>query len=126
MKLTATTQKHVNIYYASLNTGTYGKIIVALDGDAKLDQGSKEGHYTLASTAVNEKQYWIHDQDAIWYNKKRKTWMIGDKKNLGTSRCGLHSTNDTTGPEEATTWKYLKEKGNWKSTSNIFGSPSMY
>ena len=121
-----------------MNTGTYGKIIVALDGgaklivrldgDAKLAHGSKEGHYTLASTAVNGKQYWIQDQgsNAIWYDKKFKKWRIGDKQYNGTSTSSLHSTDDALISEKATSWNYWNEDGGWMSTSNMFGSLSTY
>ena len=112
-----------------MNTGAYGKLIVTLDGEAKLAQRHLEGLYTLASTPVNGKQTWIHEQgsDAIWYDKKCKHWKIGPKEDLGTNKCFLHSTNNTTGPEEATTWKYWNDNENdWMPTSNIFESPSMY
>ena len=111
----------------TLNTGAYAKLIVTLDGDAKLYHSDIEGHYIMASTTVNGKQTWIHDQgsNAIWYDKENTSWNIGHKENLGINKCGLHSTNDATGPEEATTWEYHRN-GEWKSISNIFGSPSMY
>ena len=111
----------------TLNTGAYGKLIVTLDGDAKLCHSDLEGHYTLASTPVNGKQYWTHDQGsyAIWYDKDFR-WLIGPKEHLGTELCWLHSINDTTRPEEATTWNYVYENDKWKLTSNIFGSSSMY
>ena len=112
----------------TLNTGAYGKLIVTLHGDAKLAQGRREGHYTLASTTVNGKQTWIHDQGshAIWYDKEFNHWKIGRKEWLGTSRCCLHSTNDTIEPKEATTWKYWNNRRGWIPTSNILESPSMY
>ena len=112
----------------TLNTGTYGKLIVTLDGDAKLAQSDSEGLYTLASSPVNGKEYWIQDQgsNAIWYdNEDPKNWVLGPKKNLGSGIFNLYSTNDTTGPEEARTWNYNRN-GEWKPTSNIFGSSSMY
>ena len=118
-----------------MNTGAYDDyhpyddLIVKLYGDAKLAQGRKGGHYNLASTTVNGKKYWIHDQgsNAIWYYKEQKCWHIGPKKILGTAKCCLYTTNDTTGPEEATTWIYWNRNENeWMPTSNIFESPSMY
>ena len=40
------------------------------------------------------------------------------KEDLGTDECWLHSRNDATGPEEATTWKYvpLNENDEWMPT----------
>ena len=110
-----------------MNTGAYGQLIVTLDGDAKLAQSHTEGIYTVASMPKNGKQYWIQDQgsNAIWYEKEKKDWLIGRKEDLGTDICSLYSRNDTTGPEEATTWKYL-ENGRWMSTSNIVRSLGMY
>ena len=97
-----------------LNTGAYddyhpyGKLIVTLYGDAKFAQSNFEGHYTLASTAVNGKHTWIHEQhsNVIWYEKENECWMIGYEEDLGTSKCGLHSTNDTRG-HSTTTWTEL-------------------
>ena len=106
----------------SFNIGVY----IKLDGDAKLAQGNVEGYYTLTSTLVNGKQNWIHVQKskAIWYDKK---WRIGGKENLGTTTSGLYSTRDVNSPKDATTWKYWNyDDGEWMSTSNIFGSSSMY
>ena len=119
------------LIHNTLNTGAYvdyDHLIVKLDVDAKLVHGHLEGHYTLASTAVNGKHYWIHHQGAyaIWYDKEFNNWKIGHKLDFRTGICGLHSTNDTTGPEEVTTWKYWNENDEWKSTSNIFKSPSMH
>ena len=111
-----------------MNTGTYDKLIVALDGDAKLCHSVIEGHYTLASTPVNGKQTWIHDQGsyAIWYEKNGNNWNIGTKDNLETSIYWLHSTYDTNGPEEDTRWKYWSKNDDWISTTIIFGPSSMY
>ena len=135
--LTATFIKHVNVLsqiipysYLILNPFNTGALLkVTLDGEAKLAQGSREGYYTLNSPPVNGKQNWIHIQgsNAIWYEKENNSWYIGDKKDLGTSTCGLHSTKNTKSPEEATTWKYFnKDNDEWRSTLNIFGSASMY
>ena len=113
----------------SFNIGVYSSVYITLDGDAKLAQGNVEGYYTLTSTLVNGKQNWKHVQSskAIWYDKEFKNWKIGDKKSLGTSTCRLFSTNDVNSPKDATTWKYWNtDDGEWMSTSNIFGSSSMY
>ena len=115
------------LIFNTLNTGASSNLIVTLDGNAKLAHSIREGHYILTSIPVNGKQCWIQEQgsNAIWYDKKNTGWSIGSKKNLGTDKCDLHSTNDTTGPEEATTWSYWNKK-EWMPTSNIFGSSSMY
>ena len=104
-----------------MNTGSSGNLTVTLDGVAKL--ANIEGHYSL-----NGKQYWIQDQgsNAIWYDKKLKKWRIGDKKHNGTSTSSLYSTNDASGPENVTAWKYWNDYGGWKSTSNVFGSLSRH
>ena len=53
-------------------------------------------------------------------------WNIAHKMYLGSSVCGLYSATNEIAPEEATTWKY-SDDGDWKTTtSNIFGSLSMY
>ena len=118
---------HIISYLILITLDTGALLNITLDGDAKLAQSHREGHYTLASTAVNGKKTWIHDQgsNVIWYDKELNNWKIGTKKNLGTTTCSLYSTNDTRGPEEAITWKYWNDY-EWISTSNIFGSPSMY
>ena len=51
---------------------------------------------------------------------------IGNYENLGTSTCNLYSTNDVNSPKDAKTWKYWNNDDEWTSTSNIFGSSSMY
>ena len=111
----------------SFNIGVY----ITLDGDAKLLQGGKEGYYILTSTLVNGKQNWINVQSsktfAIWYDIEYKNWKIGSYESLGTSTSSLKSTNDVNSPKDATTWKYWNyDDGEWMTTSNIFGSSSMY
>ena len=101
---------------------------VTLEGGAKSTHSNRQGLYTLTSILVNGKQYWIQDQgsNAIWYDKKFKKWRIGDKQHNGTSTSSLHSTDDALVPEKATAWNYWNEDGGWMSTSNMFGSLSMY
>ena len=113
-----------------MNTGSL--LEVTLEGDAKSSkaQGNTEGYYTLNSTLVNGKQNWIQVQGsgAIWYNETNDDWMIGDKENLGSSTCCyLHSwANNAKSPEDATTWMYVNDDGEWLPTYNIFGSLGMY
>ena len=52
-------------------------------------------------------------------------WKIGLKQKIGSDACGLHSVTNEMAPEEATKWKYYKN-GDWITTSDIFGSLSMY
>ena len=105
------------------NTGVSGNLTVTLDGGAKLAHSNREGHYIL-----NGKQYWIQDQgsNAIWFDKKFKKWRIGDVKHNGTSTSSLYSTNLALVPENVTAWKYWNDDGGWMSTSNVFGTLSMY
>ena len=102
---------------------------VKLDGDAKLAQISKEGYYYLNSVLVNGKENWMQYQgsNAIWYDNHYKTWNIGAKNNLGTSRYSLCSTNDAIRPEEVTSWIVnLDKNGKWMKTTKVFGSISKY
>ena len=106
-----------------MNTGVSGNLTVTLDGGAKLAHSNREGHYIL-----NGKQYWIQDQgsNAIWFDKNSKKWRIGDVKHNGTSTSSLYSTNLALVPENVTAWKYWNDDGGWMSTSNVFGTLSMY
>ena len=111
-------------YFILNPTNTGALLNITLDGGAKLARGPTEGDYTLNSID-NGKPNWIQVQGscAIWYDKEYNYWMIGPKEYLGTSTCWLYSTKR---PDEATTWKYWNNDGEWMSTSNIFGSLGMY
>ena len=82
-------------------------MLVTLHGDAKERHSDKEGHYILQTDPVNEKPCWFNEGgQAIWYDKKNGDWNIGDKKNLGSTTCSIHSSDDVEDPLQALTWKY--------------------
>ena len=81
-------------------------------GAANRAQSSREGIYILQPDDVNGKEHWLQQDsldgrlNAIWFDKEFPGWNIGLIKNLGSSNSALYSDNST-GPLEATTWKYL-------------------
>ena len=106
-----------------------GLLKIRLGGDAKKVHGNIEGTYTVASyMLVNGKKNWMHLQGShvIWYDNEFNNWKIGPNENLGTSFCSLKSAEDTSKPEESTTWVYVNHDSEWQSTSNIFESSGMY
>ena len=106
-----------------------GLLKIRLGGDAKKVHGNIEGTYTVASyMLVNGKKNWMHLQGShvIWYDNEFNNWKIGPNENLGTSFCSLKSAEDTSKPEESTTWLYVNHNSEWLPTSNIFESSGMY
>ena len=88
-----------------------------MNSPAKDAQPSREGTYILESTFVNGKNHWIKAQgrSAIWYGIS--SWMIGNKKNLGSDIGGIQSNDDANGPHEASSWNYKKD-GEWIETTD--------
>ena len=89
---------------------------VALHGDAKKAQPSKEGYYILQTDLVNERPCWgnypcwfqENGGNAIWRTKDR-FWNIGTKGDLRSNSLGdIISSDDVEDPFEARTWKYYK------------------
>ena len=83
---------------------------VALHGNAKKAQSSKEGYYILQTDLVNERPCWFQKNGghAIWHGKKGY-WNIGTKGDLRSNTLGdIISFNDVEDPSKALTWKYYK------------------
>ena len=95
-------------------------LIVTLNNEAKDAQGSRAGLYILAPNMVNEKKHWLQQGGigAMWYCKNGFL-AIGLQSNINEVECvpQLYAPGDSTGPETATGWKYLKD-GGWHETSN--------
>ena len=96
------------------------KLVVTLKGEAKEARSIMAGIYVLGHTPVNDRSHWLQvpgGLNAIWYNKQLKSWSVGSKGDLGSSRAGLVSYGDVAGPQEATTWQY-SYKQKWISGSD--------
>ena len=93
-----------------------GGLTLRLEGAAKTAVGySREGIYILQPDAVNDKEHWLQlgGSGALWYDQIFQNWKIGPKDDLGNSSSWIMSNvNNSTGPLEATTWKY-NSSGVW-------------
>ena len=92
-----------------------------LNGNAKNNQGSKQGIYILGERLVNSHPYWEQQNgsNAIWFVKAFRVWMVGPKTNLGKNfgyiigpiigiaRSPIQIING---------WRYY-DNGIWKDTS---------
>ena len=106
------------------------KLIVTLNGGAKVAQSSMAGIYVLGPDLVNGKSHWLQDpgSNSIWYNDKKGTWNIATQNYLGSEKAYIYSDNDVAGPQVAKTWRYLNNK--WITSDNIlvdtFVEPGKY
>ena len=92
-------------------------MLVTLHGDAKEVQYHLEGHYILQPNPVNKKPWWFKKGDhAIWASPSG-LWTIGQKKNLGSTTCFIHSKDVLEDPLQALTWKYTKDV--WHESKDI-------
>ena len=93
---------------------------VTLKGEAYTYQSSKQGVYIVQTNTVNGKTHWNIENGkfALWYVAKGtlawSKWIIGEKRNVGTSSGSIASPDDVAHPQEVTTWKYFDGK-NWLS-----------
>ena len=104
--------------------GVPQKIIVKMKGETKkaLTSTYIEGTYILETDLVNGKAHWIQDSIsklyALWYDKKYGDWNIGKIGNLGSSTASIYSPDNSSGPHEATTWKYTNGS-KWIESTDI-------
>ena len=81
---------------------------VALHGDAKKAQPSKEGYYILQTDLVNERPCWFQEngENAIWH-RNSGIWYIGSKGDLRSNRVGdIYSSHYVKDPFQVPTWRY--------------------
>ena len=71
-------------------------LLVSMNGGALASQGVRKGKYKM-SAVVNGKPSWASTFHAIWYRPQIKNWVIGSKKQVGTSWVGIKS-NQKKGP----------------------------
>ena len=96
--------------------GPCAAIIVTLDNNALVAQGSREGIYHNSSI-VNGKASWTSTSQAIWYVQEFAKWAIGPIESIGTKNRGISSDRVTFQypfdlPSEK--WNYLYNNG-WTS-----------
>ena len=65
-------------------------VTIALDNNAKVAQGSREGIYHNSSM-VNGKPSWTSTNQAIWYDQQFDNWIVGPLNNIGSSTAGIIS-----------------------------------
>ena len=96
------------------------KLKVTLKGEAKVAQSSREGIYVLGPDLVNGKSHWLQDpgSNSIWYDDKNGNWKIATENYLGSGYASIRSSDDVTGPQVATTWKYYYNK-KWIASDDI-------
>ena len=83
-----------------------------MSGGAKDAQSRREGIYKLSLDLVNGKSHWMHEggSHALWFEKTIGNWIIGTKDNIGSTIRGLESNVTEEEPQDATIWKYYKDK----------------
>ena len=86
------------------------------------------GLYILGPKEVNGKSHWLQASgaNALWYDKANGDWIIGDKKNIGSTKSSIHTSEDVAGPQEATTWKYMSGGECIISKNILVDTPGMY
>ena len=91
-----------------------------MKGAAKDVWHNLEGTYILGTNLVNGKAHWIQEggSNALWHYKKYRFWLIGNIDKLGRLKASIYSPDDSIGPLEATTWKYL-DNGKWIESTDI-------
>ena len=94
--------------------------LIMKNADLSTAQNSKKGVYILEAVLVNGKHYWSHVNGAksIWWVAQPKQWCIGSTQYLGTPTSGLCFITDVPVPQEATNWKYSKNK-QWVNTTDL-------
>ena len=81
-------------------------------------QRGRNGTYILQtdSAKVNGKDFWIQDREnsrnAIWFDKEKNSWNIGNLEDIGRNISGILSANIASELHKVTSWKYVKE-GEW-------------
>ena len=84
-----------------------------LEGRVHDKQGFRAGKYTKANGFSSGMPYWIQSNgtNALWFASGK--WRISIKKELGTGRGYLYSTNSPICPESVGShWKYTNN-GEW-------------
>ena len=104
-------------------------MIVTLKGEAKVVQFNSPGIYVLGPNAVNGKSHWLQDSgpNAIWFDKEKESWNIGNQDGIGGSVAGLTSFDKVASPQEASTWQY--SNNGWTISDDILVDtfkPGMY
>ena len=71
------------------------------------------GNYTKQNEKSQGLAYWSDDEGShvIWFTLEDRLWRISDKKNLGTTTCGLYSIGDmlTCPYTVSMEWKYASD-----------------
>ena len=94
---------------------------VEIKGKAKNAVSSGAGIYTLGpNTVINGRSHWLQDSgpSAIWYDKVRGGWNIGQKHDIGSEHCMIYTPDDVAGPQEAKEWNYYN-KPKWVTSVDI-------
>ena len=94
-------------------------MIVTLKGEAKVVQFNSPGIYVLGPNAVNGKSHWLQDPgpNAIWFDKEKESWNIGNQDGIGGSVAGIASFDKVASPQEASTWQY--SNNGWTISDDI-------
>ena len=95
------------------------KLIVTLQGEAKVVQFNSPGIYVLGPNAVNGKSHWLQDPgpNAIWFDKEKESWNVGNQDGIGGSVAGIASFDKVTSPQKATNWQY--SNNGWTKSDDI-------
>ena len=92
-------------------------LLVTLRNDVLAIQGRYHGTYQLSDT-VNGKPSWIMNSHAIWYdNGKVKSWIIGEKKDIGKNLAYIYALSVSEGPDDnSNIWRYTNDNLKWVKT----------
>ena len=84
------------------------KLNVTLNGELKITLPSVAGIYIRQSNGEHDFLHWLQDPgtNAIWYYKKFGYWLIGLQDYIGSTNSLLYTSENVTGPQIATIWKY--------------------
>ena len=92
-----------------------------LNGDAKNEQGIRQGTYILEEKLVNSYPYWLQQNgsNAIWFRDAYRYWCIGPKEYLGGGMCGIFGPRgiDMSPTRIVNGWRYYKY-GLWKDAAS--------
>ena len=81
-----------------------------MQNEVKENYAQSGGFYVMSQDGkTNGKNAWLKGEAAIWYYSE--SWNIGNKCDIGTEVCYIHSTIDAQNPTLVqNNWKYLLEE----------------